>query len=423
MTSLSRIRLLNGETLLLESSPIVHLRTQVANALDVLWSQVTLTHDPDHEHEYLALILPKPIVSLPSSTSRKPHHHFWNHRPFLAKAVNTSLIKHYLSVYAISDYLSCAAFAELMKNPHPLVVDYLLVHFDEVIKHNKCVWANPDDRVVDRLMEECVSEPSFSSIWTQFSSNTNPRVVDFLITHHPDRIDLEAFSKSPHEHAVRFVWENEWYSHKVATNVESEWALLKQIELAETEKGTHYTNLMTRLLYQRNGNVNGRGRGRGWQWLMEQIDKQHTSTRMDQRFELPGELLALSADCVVDWLFHPKRFEWVLQIPHALNYLSKNSNPIAVDWILADAQNRAHFPEFFQNAHPRAVEYCKQRMMGSTLCMESVLKNSNTDLLVWVIHTSPESIDFEKYLEPIKEKLCTTDTVEVEFTFHMNKTN
>lgn len=99
----------------------------------------------------------------------------------------------------------------LVENPHPLVVEEILVKWKhltrvEDIFQNLC--ANPDDRIVDRLLTECDDRISAYD----FARNPNPRAQDWVIANFYrlslNGVILVEMFRHPYEPSIHFVWKH-----------------------------------------------------------------------------------------------------------------------------------------------------------------------------------------------------------------------
>lgn len=402
-----QLRLLNGELIQLDDDKSI--AKDVAGLLAVYPSQV-FYEKMDTENEYMLFIHPKPKVQLRISrkSSMDP--------AWLETAVNESILMHYLDM-PLSNVPTT-----LLANPHPLVVDRVsdvpmqkLVQTGIGMAHGN-IFANPSDVIVDRIIHNYDEiQAHMIAMWSRYhlSRNTNPRMVQYMISEYPHHIKTDEFLKQSHDLAVDFALQSiqcdKTRMSLIIENVTSESAISWKLHAARTCNVATYTQILMQAFRSKHPRLIS--------WALSELDKQIRMLGMNQTIEMPAALLGNSNEMVVDWLF--QHFDLVNQSNRDTNYLSENSHPRIVEWLFEDEETRIKFPAFLSNAHPRAVEYSKKHLNAPLLrrfdYRHAIVSNPNCDLLIWALHTFPEDLMSDNGSQEIEKKLSTIDTVIVEY--------
>jgi hypothetical protein len=78
---------------------------------------------------------------------------------------------------------------QYQKNPHPVIVQYLLQHPEKIVWHLFCI--NPNEDAVAYCIQhaDCIN-------WVSFCKNTSKKAIDYMVQH-KEHIDWFVFSQNP----------------------------------------------------------------------------------------------------------------------------------------------------------------------------------------------------------------------------------
>lgn len=415
MNDLMIVKLLNGDLIQVNTCDPDTLKRTVADNLGVYWSQVCIVCDApneDHQEKFvLVMILEKPVITFTkhhTSILNKIHKKDWMYHQSYdwSNFVNPDIIKHYLQhMESMTNW----------SNPHPLVVEYILKTQPKVTRLSR-FFANPAEPIVDRILDylqETKDQPYFTD-WSKLSMNPNPRIIQTLIEHFPTRINTNYFGSLNNDHAVHFAWHNMlstsankdifWYS--VANNKLNDVSIQYQLECLSERVPEHLEHMMRIAPSHSHPKI--------VKWFVDELDKQFKSLQMSQVVDVPVAFIANPNSIAVNWLF--EHLSLIEQDQRYLRYFCSNAHDRVVQWLLDDP-HRIKLPEFLCNPNPLAIEYIKQsRPLYNQTYWESILKNSNVDLLVWAWHEwFAFTEDLEHLIIDIEHRLALTDKICVQY--------
>lgn len=406
------VKFLNGDLLSVEMLPTwttvdvnTYLTMNVARHCNVYPSQVHLYQEEEEKGKdgkeekagndtYMVWIRPKPIVKL-MYYGRFPT---WNYQcDYLVDAVNESILTTYLKSFSEFQH-------HILANPHPMVVTYILENFTSISRkfHCRSLFSNPADAVVDIVLESIKSGKIPFHIDARMGlrevfANTNPRMVEYLITYQTHQIPIAMFLKSSNDRAVQCaLWKMHeltlpvFHSHIISmidslnsnlSNVPNPVIVTFLLNHMKTPEGfsSYYVQLL-------NAGIRCEGSHELAEWVVSQLEKQKAQTGAFQQFHIPVEIFANSNQVVVDYLL--RNWEEVISDKRGHKMLARNSHPDIFERV---STIDTMFPDLLRNGNPVAIEQSKKWLSAytggvfSVEVMDALLSNPRADLLIHIL--------------------------------------
>jgi hypothetical protein len=348
------IRLLNGDLISIDNGREVV--STLSEILDVFPTQIVVVvgdQDQDEKTEHADEIINVMISESPTVTIKGAFRFggIGHRQTWLEKCCNVSILSHNLA--KLRNVFDVTGLATILANPHPVVVDYILVHLKWLIdptNHRSflTVFSNPSDRVVDRLFQvlKKLSVHEMVPYGGYMSGNSNPRIVAFLIAH-PDLISAPSFAGNSNDDAVTWALSNTREQAEICRNKSSNVAVKYQMKMAKKVPSYHSILLRTAGSSSNDLLIS---------WFLAEVERQYLTASSFVDFFVPPDLLSNPHERAVEWVFAHIS---AIHQEHE-HHLCRNSNERVVEYVLADPGRWIRFPQFLSNTHPRAITYCRE---------------------------------------------------------------